>query len=176
MYQLFFCFTIMKNDILKNLPTHQPPGFVWEQIEVQLDQKPTKTIPLQSRTVWLAAASAALLLISVGLWIYEPLLRTHDSERISYSTEQFDKSLIAKSSDTIEKQCKAIEKFCETKANSCEKPAFKALKNELDQLNTAHRQLKEAIGNYNTDPHLLAQLTDIETERADIVKKLTAKI
>jgi hypothetical protein len=163
----------MKNDILKNLPTHQPPDLVWEQIEARLDETKTKTMPL--RTIWLAAASVATLLVA-GLWFLNIIQKTPDKEHITYSTEKFDKSLIVKPSDTIEEQCAVIEKFCETKANSCEKPAFKTLKNELDQLNAARRQLKEAIGNYNTDPFLLAQLTDIETERADIVKKLTAKI
>jgi hypothetical protein len=152
---------------------------VWERIEARLDEKTkTKTIPL--RTVWLAAASVVGVLV-ISYWLFVIRTNSHgdslfDNTEISYSTEKFDKSLIVKPSVSIDKQCAAIEKLCETKANSCEKPAFKTLKKELDQLNAAHRQLSEAIGNYNTDPHLLAQLTDIETERADILKKLTAQI
>ena len=155
-----------KEDIINNLSTYSPPEMVWERIESELD-KP-KIIPLWK--IYLAAACVTALVVGSWWYFQNPV------ENITYSEEKINKSFVPTTSLEVEKQNAKIEAICAERVTVCEKPEFKSLKLELDELNTAHKQLKEVIGNYNPDPTLVAQLADIETERSAVLKKLVEKI
>ncbi len=155
-----------KEDIINNLSTYSPPEMVWERIESKLD-KP-KTRPLW--TIYLAAACVTALVVGSWWYFQNPV------ENITYSEEKINKSFIPTTSLEVEKQNAKIEAICAERVTVCEKPEFKSLKLELDELNTAHKRLKEVIGSYNPDPTLVAQLADIETERSAVLKKLVEKI
>ena len=155
-----------KEDIINNLSIYSPPEMVWERIESELD-KP-KIIPLWK--IYLAAACVTALVVGSWWYFQNPI------ENITYSEEKINKSFVPNTSLEVEKQNAKIEAICAEKITVCEKPEFKSLKLELDELNTAHKQLKEVIGNYNPDPTLIAQLADIEIERSAVLKKLVEKI
>ena len=155
-----------KEDIINNLSTYSPPEMVWERIENELDKPKTRSL----WTIYLAAACVTALVVGSWWYFQNPV------ENITYSEEKINKSFVPTTSLEVEKQNAKIEAICAEKITVCEKPEFKSLKLELDELNTAHKQLKEVIGNYNPDPTLIAQLADIETERSAVLKKLVEKI
>jgi hypothetical protein len=66
--------------------------------------------------------------------------------------------------------------FCKTENIVCELPEFVTLKSELEELNNAREELKQALDHYGADAELVAQLTRIEHDRSDVLKKLIAKI
>ena len=172
-----------KEDIIKNLSTYSPPEMVWERIESELSNpseglKPSEGLNLESNysktrllwTIYLVAACVTALVVGSWWYFQNPV------ENITYSEEKINKSFVPTTSLEVEKQNAKIEAICAEKITVCEKPEFKSLKLELDELNTAHKQLKEVIGNYNPDPTLIAQLADIEIERSAVLKKLVEKI
>jgi hypothetical protein len=69
-----------------------------------------------------------------------------------------------------------VEEFCKTALPVCEQSDFKNLKAELDELNTAHTRLKNAIGDYAANPDLIDEITKIDNERTTILRQLVEKI
>lgn len=155
-----------KEDIINNLSRFDPPEMVWENIENELD-KNTKIWPVWYYAV---AASVATLLIG-GWWFFQ-----NPTESITYSQEKLVTTQLAPEDAESEKQYAQIVAVCAEKVALCEKPEFKKLKQELDQLNSAHQQLKKVIGNYAPDSVLVVQLAEIEVERSLLLKKMVEKI
>lgn len=163
---------------LLELPTYDAPDFVWQQIEEQLlaDEKPIKTLKILrgGKFYKLAVAASIALLVSIGFWFF----KTQNTEQttILISTEVVDNQLLKKDFDNEEHAFALVETFCKTALPVCEQPEFKTLKNELDTLNTAREELKNAIGEYAADPDLIAELTKIENERTTVLRQLVEKI
>ena len=163
---------------LLELPTYDAPDFVWQQIEEQLlaDEKPIKTLKILrgGKFYKLAVAASIALLVSIGFWFF----KTQNTEQatISISTEVVDNQLLKKDFDNEEQAFTMVKEFCKTALPVCEQPEFKTLKNELDTLNTAREELKNAIGEYAADPDLIAELTKIENERTTVLRQLVEKI
>jgi hypothetical protein len=166
---------------LLELPTYDAPDFVWQQIEEQLNSPQNRNRKTEIRNTqrggqfyrWAIAASIVLV-VSVGFWF----LKTQNTEQIniSISTEVVDNQLLKKDFDNEEHAFAMVETFCKTALPVCEQPEFKNLKNELDTLNTAREELKNALGEYAADPDLIAELTKIENERTSVLRQLVEKI
>ncbi|WP_028524242.1 hypothetical protein [Runella limosa] len=186
------------SDLLKHkLPTYTPPESVWEAVEQGLNEAPLKEalqhLPMHEppAQVWLelteslptarplrwwryaAAATITGLLCFVGyVFLHSP----SEDTKLTYSQEKAFSSALPAQNEAIDQQYEQLQAFCETKTPVCEKPEFKDLKQQLDELTIASRQLKEALGEYNTDASLSSQLSDIEHERAELLKKLSERI
>jgi hypothetical protein len=95
-----------------------------------------------------------------------------EGSSLKYSTEVVDNQLLKNTSDDAEADYQMVENFCQQQIAACETPAFKTLKSELDELNSARETIKNAIGNYNSDADLMIQLKDIEQQRATILRQI----
>jgi hypothetical protein len=152
---------------LSQLPTYEPPVQTWFDIAAQL--------PQQQRNWWQYAAAAVVVLV-VGIGGYLTIKPANENATIAYSQEKINPKTMVTTNPTIEQQYAHLQALCQKRVTVCEKPEFKNLKQELDDLTAAGNQLKEALGDYNTDAALSAQLSEIERERADILKKLNERI
>ena len=155
-------------EALQHLPAHEPPAQVWLELE--------ETLPTaRPQQWWRYAAAAAItgLLCFIG---YIFLNSQSEDVKLSYSQEKSPPTALPAQNEALDQQYEKLQAFCETKTPVCEKPEFKNLKHQLDELTIASRQLKEALGEYNTDASLSSQLSDIEHERAELLKKLSERI
>jgi hypothetical protein len=164
---------------LEKLQIYEPSEEIWANIESEIShKKPTFII---SKT-WKRAAVAASIAIIFGvykLYLLDNLPVGRHGQlvtNISYSTEKLDSRLLLNPNDDAEKQYSMIKEICERKTFVCETPKFSSLKTELEELSLASNELKNAIGNYNTDAKLVKQLTEIEQERASILRKMVSQI
>lgn len=171
---------------LLELTDYDAPNFVWEQLEEQLlEQSKTHNLKLETPNSKLkilrgpyfykmAIAASVALLVSVGFWFFKH--QNTEKMSIEISTEVVDNQLLKKDFDNEEQSFEMVEAFCKTALPLCEQPDFKHLKTELDTLNQAREQLKNAIGEYAADADLVAELTKIENERTTILRQLVEKI
>jgi hypothetical protein len=191
-----------KSELIKNLPTYEPPETVWEAIETRLpllemrtyeppadiwesienqlvtSEKPVKKLSIlrgvKNNYAWLAAASFALLVVA-SFALYFNLNKNIEANLV-VTTEVVDNQLIQQNWNETDKDFALVEAFCETALPKCEEPEFKNLKTELDDLNKAREDLKNVLSTYNSDPEIVAQLTKLENVRSDILKKIMAQM
>lgn len=151
---------------LEKLPNYEPNEAVWSKIDDKLSPKTIKF----SAWKWVSAAASAVIIMSISYW-----LKT-DKQQIRYSEERIDKDLLLNPVDDSQQQYEMIVAYCKQQTYVCQNPEFVSLKTELEELNSASKQLKEAVGQYNTEPELIAQLTNIEQQKSEIIRKMAAKI
>src|SRR5690606_10810740 len=145
---------------LNNLPVYNAPETVWTKIESDLTEKrPGKLIKLGA----LSIAAAILVLLGAGVWIYFSL--AEEAELISYSTEFVSVELQINDWDEEESAFLMLDQICIEKPFLCEDAEFQLLRRSLDDLTKGKIALKNSLGEINTDPDLIAQLTKIEMER-----------
>jgi hypothetical protein len=160
----------LNQDVLQKaigqLPEFEPSEEVWSAINQGLNLRKPKI------SIWKWASVAASVLLIAGIVLYKPW----DGSDISYSQEKLDKQLLLSPTDDSQKQYDMIVAYCKEQNYVCQNPEFKELKTELEELNLASVHLKEAVGAYNTEPELMSQLTVIEQQKADIIRKMTMKI
>jgi hypothetical protein len=118
---------------------------------------------------WAIAATISGLIFTIF-----SLLKPNYTEgsSLKYSTEVVDNQLLKNTSDDAEADYQMVEDFCQQQIAACETPAFKTLKSELDELNSARETIKNAIGNFNSDADLMIQLKDIEQQRAIVLRQI----
>lgn len=154
---------------LNNLPVYNAPETVWTKIESDLTEKrPGKLIKLGAYRI----AAAILVLLGAGVWIYFSL--AEEAELISYSTEFVSVELQINDWDEEESAFLMLDQICIEKPFLCEDAGFQLLRRSLDDLTKGKIALKNSLGEINTDPDLIAQLTKIEMERTNILKEMLA--
>lgn len=160
----------LNQDVLQKaidqLPEYEPIEETWSGINQGLNLHKPKLV------IWKWASLAASVLLIAGLVLYKPW----ESSNISYSQEKLDKQLLLSPTDDSQKQYEMIVAYCKEQTYVCQNPEFKELKTELEELNLASIELKEAVGAYNTEPELMAQLSTIEQQKADVIRKMAMKI
>lgn len=156
------------------LPEHQPPHGVWDNLAAQINTgKPGPQKPVLARTwpIWAAAASICLLVCAV--WFLQPSgSEGRDEMSIRYSEEKVDNVLLAVIREPEDEAFQLLEEICRQPAPVCKDPEFIALKTELDELTAAKSELREAMGLYETDTELNVQLTRIERERSELLRRM----
>lgn len=185
----------MENKLKNQLPVHNPPDAVWEQISKKINPLWAQTGYAPPESVWqgieaqlnagrvvgfvpkrwwyAAAAAVVAAILGVFGWLNNP---NGSQEKITYSEEKLSKPLITKTSGEVNRQFAQIEAYCAVQVVACQKPAFRNLKRQLDELNSAHQQLKNVVETYNPDPVLVAQFDRIENARADVLRQLSEQI
>lgn len=160
----------LNQDVLQKaigqLPEFEPTEEIWSAINQELNLQKPKLI------IWKWASVAASILLIAEILLYRPW----NKPEISYSQEKLDKQLLLSPGDDSQKQYEMIVAYCKQETYVCQNREFKELKSELEELNSASVQLKEAVGTYNTEPELMAQLSTIEQQKADIIRKMAMKI
>ena len=155
------------------LPEHEPPKLVWESIEANLVKHAESAKPrLFWRKRWSIAASF-LLLIGASWWVMNQAKTT---ESFQYAQETIDVQLLEADWDEDGEALAQIEAICKAKAYTCALPEFQQLEQELEELNEAKSDLKQAIEDFGKDTQLIAQLSEVELERTTILKKMMANI
>lgn len=95
---------------------------------------------------------------------------------LQHRAEVVDDMLMMVCRQTEDPNFSIVETLCREALPVCEEPRFKQLKTELDELNHAHTELKNALGNFADDPEMVSQLIDIEKARNQILQELVAMI
>ncbi len=152
----------MMKKAISQLSIYEPTEEVWTNINQELNLHKSKII------IWRWVSMAASLLLIAGIVIYKRL----EAPNMSYSQEKLDAQLVLSSTDDSQKQYEMIIAYCKDQTYVCQNPEFKELKSELEDLNSASIQLKEAVGSYNTEPELMAQLSAVEQQKADLIRKM----
>ncbi len=166
---------------LTELPIYDAPEFVWQNIENQLSETQNPKLLTQNGQILrggnfykFAVAASVALMVGVGFWFFK-FKNTHQNN-IRVSTEIVDNQLIKNDFGSDDETFAMVEEFCKTALPVCEQPDFKNLKAELDELNTAHTRLKNAIGDYAANPDLIDEITKIDNERTTVLRQLVEKI
>jgi hypothetical protein len=162
-------------EALSKLPTYDAPDSIWSTIEKSLDPQAKKEngfMVFMSKPL-VSIAASLLLLIGFMAWFFnQPSATNQEVELVQYEEViQEDWQIQA---DEDEAAFALVDQFCREKHFVCNQPEFQNLKSELDELNLACDAMKEVIGNYNDAPEMIAQLTEIEMERTEVLKKLMA--
>ena len=163
------------SEALDKMPSHSPPPQLWDNITNELDQDknpvPIRRITILRRMV--SAAAVILLLLVAGIWVSQG---PETEEQFVYSEEKLESLVSYADWDRDEEAFAMVMEFCKVQALVCEEPGFKDLRSELEELNSAREKLKEALGVYGSDTHLMTQLTKVERERSDVLKQMVARI
>ncbi len=149
------------------LPEHELPAGIWQELEPQIVPR----ITLRPR-FWMAAAATIVLLLGSWWWLQPAEM----DGQVSITEEVLDNTLANLSQEPEDNAFEMVDELCKTPAPICEEPAFKQMKMELDELTQAKNELKEAMGAYETDPELSAQLARIEQERSELLRNMISMI
>jgi 6-pyruvoyl-tetrahydropterin synthase len=167
---------------LLEMPLYEPPMDIWNSIENQLVEPENRPFPINNypfilrgvkNIYWLALAASIALFIAVSMTLY---FNKKQEITVAITTETLDNKLLNQDWQEADKDFALVEEFCKTVVQPCEEPEFKNLKNELEELNKAREDLKNALNTYNSDADMVAQLSKLENERSDILKKMIDKM
>jgi hypothetical protein len=188
---------------LPNLPTYSPSVSLWDKIEAELEvdelvdnleinriesvsQKKTffekmsflkvHLSPNFSRNFVQAAAAIFLIMIASVWFLKSNIGSIKNTEEVAISQEVIDNQVLMSNVESEDPTFKMVDEMCRERVPVCEVPAFKTLKSELDELTRAKSELKIAIGKYNDDPNLVAQIVKIEQERSALLQKMVQMI
>ncbi len=163
---------------IQRLPNHQPAELVWHSIEKNLVESASITLSSGStrRLLWTKKISiaASFLLVSVMSWW--AINKFSNTNQFHYTQEIIDPQLLIADWDEDAEVFTQIEAICQTKNYACTAPEFQQLEQELQELNAAKSDLKQAIDDFGKDTQLIAKLSEVELERTLILKKMITHI
>ena len=168
---------------LQKLKQYEPPAATWSKILQELPalQEPQRRgiVQLFPKIRLQIAASVFGAMLMLGAYFYIIKTPADGISAIVYSQETVDDELLkanAAINTEDENAFAMIDEICTQRAFVCEQPEVKNLKSTLDELNAAHSELKDAIGNYGTDSDLQQKLQAIDMERTEVLKKIMTYI
>ncbi|MEO1713066.1 MAG: hypothetical protein AAFU60_07000 [Bacteroidota bacterium] len=163
---------------LRALPSYEPPAVVWDQIENQLPTTAKVRVlhPTALRWAGFAAAAVALLLLARPFWQSTGSEPIAYETTVSYRTETVDARLLDRDWTDDEQAFAQVDELCERHPFLCKLQDITDMRTELQELTQAKEALQTALGSYGTDQHLLKQMTKIELERTQLLKKLLNRI
>lgn len=172
----------------KSLPVYSPPANLWDRIASELDtpvsapeSKPTPIISIRKKMYSrvIKYASVVVFAVTAGAYLFlnnSNTIEYTDSVHINYGQERVVLASYTPDWEEDEDAFQTVLSFCQEQSFVCERPDFRILKDELLELNHARESLKDALMRYGDDAELIAQLTQIEMERSDVLKKMISKI
>ena len=152
-------------DALVQLPQYEPDDSVWEKIEGG------SFIKQRYGGFWWVAA-AILIVGALGIWASE----TASTRSVSYTQEVVDLRLQIGEEKGTDDQYLRLKATCEAEIVVCSSRDFKRLKQEYETLDMASNQLKQAMGEYNTEPELVRQFNSLEQDKADLLNEMAKMI
>jgi hypothetical protein len=163
----------LPHSLFQQLPTYDPPQHLWKNISQQLDPKgrgEARLIPMRWKRA--LAVAASLLAITFAIWLFQAKQAEPIAFTVSHTTETVDDLLLENDWDEDEEAFRHFIEICEAKKYICEQPEFKQLQTELNELTQAKEELTAALGDFSSNPELIAQIKEIELERTDVLKKM----
>ena len=164
-----------------SLPQHSPTDFIWYSIEAELHEEKvqakvthqTPIAPTRIRRIYLSVAAAAAVVILI---ISTFFMGTSPTEAIAYSEEWVEEAGADfwEDEDTNE----AFEVLTAICADPpvYQNPDFQNLQEELDFLNQSLEEFKVNLSAFGDDETLIAEITELEIERNEVVKLMIDKI
>ncbi len=147
----------------QQLPEYKPAEQAWEKIELQL---PRKNNPLRS---WVSGLAAGLVvLIGLSYWMIIP----RNSVEITSESIQWEE--VAESS--LDQQQKRLELLCDRQWVTCQQPEVREIRTELTRLREASERLHHQAGMYHNDPQVMAWESQLDDQRAELLKRLAQLI
>ena len=146
---------------VQQLPAYEPPDAVWSGIRQRLQRH--RAIRLLKPFAAVAAA-AALLLVFIQPW-------KSSNAVYQYHTETVDAQIWSFQHSEDEDEFELASTWCDQHPFLCARPDIAQVKAELDQLTEASQSLRQALGEYGTDEHLIRQLNRIEMDRTRLLKQ-----
>ncbi len=162
------------SEAARELPVHRAPDHLWDAITHDLDQPLTIRRPLWRRPWLQIAASAAILILTAGLyqWRSSPALPV----TVSIDQEMADPTLLVSDWDTEEVAVAEVIRLYQHYLNSFPDRSERNWLQEYKELSEDRRDLKAAMDRYGRDAQMINQLADIERERAKILKQMAQQI
>jgi hypothetical protein len=165
---------------LQKLQQYEPPAATWMKIMQDLPEPQRRRIVQMFPKIRLQMAASVLgVMFAIGAYFYVTKTPPDGISEVVYSQEMIDDEVLkANAAINIEDEnaFAMVDEICTQHAFVCEQPEVKNLKSTLDELNMAHAELKDAIGNYGTDSDLQQKLQAIDMERTEILKKIMTYI
>ena len=164
------------------LPSYSPPDFIWDQIESSLPKETSnvkKNEPKIARKRYLTpmyrwVSAAAVILVFVISYFS---LQTETQENVVYSEEWVTETEEEFWMDQdAEEALELLTVMCEDQPIVCDDPAFKDLEKELEFLNKSLEEFQLNMSAFDDDETLIAELTELEIERNEVVKSMIDKI
>lgn len=180
---------------LQNLPSYEPEAITWNAIDQKLNELPLQhalaSLPeyepdeqlwqniqqgsqrkIRNWNPWWYAAAMLVTGCFFGFWF----TNKNTEKMIAYSEEVADQRLQVTDMPETDSQYLKLKTWCESEAIVCNTVGFKQLKKEYEVLQLASEQLQAAMGNYNSEPELVRQLSMVEQEKAGILNKMAKMI
>jgi hypothetical protein len=170
---------------LPSLPTHAPDEELWATIAARLDTAapgPAPILPAVGRRLWpvrtvrqvLALAASLLLMLGIG-WQLRPLAPKPAAahEIVTFSEEAGALSLSPAVADPLEQQgLFFIDSRCSTQPAVCQSGEFRALRTQLQELETQQAQLQQAARRFGSSPEVLREQARLVTLKAAFTRQL----
>lgn len=151
---------------------HEAPQMSWDQEALWEEIQKQQT---GKSRIWIRVAASVSILIAAALLFYTQIPKTAD---LSYSVEstmvvsQAEQDLSWMEADALE----FIEHNCLEALIVCNKPEFKALRADLESLQSDIDQINEMIEKYGEDPVIIKSRTQIEDLKNEITNKLVQMV
>ncbi|MEO0340139.1 MAG: hypothetical protein AAF242_13105 [Bacteroidota bacterium] len=156
---------------IPRLTRHEAPTVVWKQIAHSLEIESTGKVRKINRYYWIAAASVALILTTT-LWF------SLGSERPNYvaTVEMVDKYLLDNDWESDEAIFAEVMELHDGYLRVFDDAESRDWRAELVELNDARTELIGAMDLYGKDHELIRQLSNVERDRTEVIKKMATKI
>ena len=152
---------------LRRLPAYEPPPSVWEGVLVEL--KPRRIRPLY---YWTAAAALALALFA-GTRAYQ-LIQKPDVRYLAQTeaavTTPFSTEIPEQDESAILEVGQAFASYHQQYRD----PQGEELIGSLKELDAASQELRKVLQTYGFDEQLAQELTRVELQRNQVIRKMAA--
>lgn len=158
---------------LRRLPEYEPPPAVWQEVNASLNQSPLrKTLRFLKPYRW--AAAAAVIGISAGI----AYLGNQSQTTITYltSTEQAPAGYSLEMADQDQDAIHEIGSAFTAYHNQYNDPQGEELIKELNELESASKELRQVLRDYGFDEKLAQELTRVELQRDQVVRKMATAL
>ena len=162
---------VLIQEAIPRLSRHEAPALVWENIADSLEQNKTTKIRRINGYYWSAAASVALILAAT-LWF------SLGTEQASYvaSVESMDRHLLDNDWESDEAIFAEVMELHDNYLKVFTDQESVTWRAELAELNDARTELLGAMDLYGKDHELIRQLSNVERDRTEVIKKMATKI
>lgn len=157
---------------IRRLPEYAPPPSVWENIHPHLNQPPVLRLLQRVRPYRWAAAAAVVAIVYTTASLY----KRSQQPRISYlaHTEKAAAPFTAELSSQDEAAIEEIGTAFTAYHAQFNDPQGNELLGELKELDTASKELREVLQSYGFDENLAQELTRVELQRDQVIRKMAA--
>ena len=159
-------------EALSELPSYTPPGQVWDSIREAMNTKPLKGRIFSLPRV---AAAIALLILAGSAWLFTNRNTAKIEIVFSEVTEEENRSEI-EDWDADEADFEAVLTLFQEHSEVESTAEIKDLESELEELDLAKEAVKEAIETFGSDTDLILQLSEIERQRSEVIKRMASYI